>query len=200
MIIVKTKNGDVFVNEKETMSVIHNRDEHTAYIDEIKMPGEFRHIFPPIEHVESVGYINEHTGNEWKDNGSQVKDLQRLLADTKNELKWCYEMNEKIENYLRSFASEMVQIVQYHHDQIPANICKRMRDHGEDMNFVSNDEKWLYRRQWLEAHKVVEASEADVTDKLHKTIEDQAAEIRRLKGEIERIKMEAVNESIMHNA
>lgn len=200
MIIVKTKNGDVFVNEKETMSVIHNRDEHTAYIDESKMPGEFRHIFPPIEHVESVSYINEHTGNEWKDEGSQVKDLQRLLADTKNELRWCYEMNKKIEDHLRSFASEMIQIVQYHHEQLPDNICKRIRDHGEDKKFVADDENWLYRRQWLEAHKVAEASEADVTDKLHKTIEDQATEIRRLKGEIERIKMEAVNESIMHNA
>ena len=197
MVIIKTSDGDVFVNEKETVSVIHNRDEHTAYIYENEMKGTFRHIVPPIKHVESVNYINEQTGNEWKDNGSQVEDLQRLLADTKNELRWCYEMNEKLENHLRSLASEMIQIVQYHHDQIPADICKRMRDHGEEMKAIANDENWLNRRLWLEAHKVAEASEADVTDKLHKTIEEQTAEIRQLKDVIKRMECEKKYESKM---
>jgi hypothetical protein len=197
MIIIKTSDGDVFVNEKETVSVIHNRDEHTAYIYENKMKGTFWHIVPPIKHVESVNYINEQTGNEWKDNGSQVEDLQRLLADTKNELKWCYEMNKKLEDNLRSFASEMIQIVQYHHEQLPDGIRKQMRDHGENMKAIANDENWLYRRQWLEAHKVAEASEADVTDKLHKTIEEQTAEIRQLKDVIKRMECDKKHEPIM---
>lgn len=185
MIIVKTKNGDVFVNEKATHVVQHDRENKWVVIRSHK---EGPNCF--VRDVEGIIYTNEAQPTEWKDEGSQVKDLQRLLADTKNELRWCYEMNKKIEDNLRSFASEMIQIVQYHHEQLPDNIRKQMRDHGEEMKAIANDEKWLYRRQWLEAHKVVEASEADVTDKLHKTIEDQAAEIRRLEGEIKRIKME----------
>ena len=196
MIIIKTSNGDVFVNDKEMTSVAHNREDHTAFIHDGKAMGTlWRNL--PIEHVESVNYINEQTGNEWKDNGSQVEQLQQQLADTKNELKWCYEMNKKLEDNLSSFASEMIQIVQYHHEELPDGIRKQMRDHGEEMKTIANDENWIYRRQWLEAHRVAEASEADATDKLHKTIEEQAAEIRQLKDEIKRMECDKMHEAIM---
>ena len=183
MIIIKTKTGDIFVNDKEMVNVTHNRELHTAEINNGKAMGTLCRTYP-IEHVESVIYINEQTGKDWKDEGSHVAQLQRGLADQNAEIHFCYEMNKKLEDNLRSFASEMIQIVQYHHDQMPADICKQMRDHGEEMKAISNDENWLYRRQWLEAHRVAEASEADATDKLHKTIEAQAAEICNLKDQI----------------
>ena len=183
MIIIKTKTGDIFVNDKEMVNVTHNRELHTADIHDGKGMGTLWRK-PPIEHVESVIYVNEQTAKEWKDEGSHVEQLQRGLADRDAEIHCCYEMNKKLEDNLRSFASEMIQIVQYSHDQIPADICKQMRDHGEEMKAIANDENWLYRRQCLEAHRVVEASEADATDKLHKTIEAQAEEIRYLKEEI----------------
>ena len=183
MIIIKTKTGVIFVNDKEMVNVTHNRELHTADIHDGKSMGTLWRK-PPIEHVESVIYINEQTAKEWKDDGSHVAQLQRGLADQNAEIHFCYEMNKKLEDNLRSFASEMIQIVQYHHDQMPADICKQMRDRGEEMKAIANDEKWLYRRQWLDAHRVAEASEADATDKLHKTIEEQAAEIRELKDQI----------------
>lgn len=183
MIIIKTKQGDIFVNDMEMVNVTHNRELHTVDIHDGKAMGTLCHK-PPIEHVESVVYINEQTAKEWKDNGSHVEQLQRGLADRDAEIHYYYEMNKKLEDNLRSFASEMIQIVQYHHEQMPADICKQMRDHGEEMKTIANDENWLYRRQCLEAHRVAEASEADATDKLHTTIEAQAAEIRNLKEEI----------------
>lgn len=68
MIIIKTKTGDIFVNDKEMVNVTHNRELHTADINDGKGVGTLWRK-PPIEHVESVVYINEQTGNEWKDNG-----------------------------------------------------------------------------------------------------------------------------------
>lgn len=189
MIIIKTKTGNIFVNDKEMINVTHNRELHTAKISSGKRTDALWHK-PPIEHVESVSYINEQTGNEWTDNGSQVANLQRQLADLQNEMKWECGMTKRLEDYLRSFASEMIQIVTYERDKIPADICKQVRDHGEEMKAIANhDDGNIYfeRRQWLEAHRVAEASEADATDKLHKTIEEQAAEIRNLKDEIRRM-------------
>lgn len=75
-------------------------------------------------------------------------------------------------------------------NEIREEVRKQMRDHGEEMKAVANDENWIYRRQWLETHKVAEVSEADATDKLHKTIEEQAAEIRQLKAENRQLKDE----------
>ena len=169
MIIIKTKTGDIFVNDKEMVNVTHNRELHTVDIYDGKGMSTLW-CSTHIEHVESVIYINEQTAKEWNDNGSHVAQLQRGLADQNAEIHFCYEMNKKLEDNLRSFASEMIQIVQYHHEQMPDDICKQMRDHGEEMKAIANDENWLYRRQWLEAHRVAEASEADSTDNLHKSI------------------------------
>lgn len=196
MIIIKTKTGDVFVNEKDIVSVTHNREVHTAFVEEKKVGFGLRK--PPIEHVESVNYINDQTGNEWKDTGSQVAYLQEEMEKLKTENHYSYKLIKELEDNLRSFASEMIQIVQYHHDQIPSDICKQMRNHGEDMKKIANDEeKCFYRRQYLEAHKAAVAAEADKTNELFKTIEDQEATIRQQQNELERMKHEkTMRESI----
>ena len=72
MIIIKTKTGDIFVNDKEMVNVTHNRELHTADIHDGKGMGILWRK-PPIEHVESVNYINEQTAKEWKDNGSELE-------------------------------------------------------------------------------------------------------------------------------
>lgn len=197
MIIIKTKAGDMLVNDREIISVQHDREAHTVNIGKKTVGTLSMWSNPPVEHVESVNYINDQTGTEWKDNGSQVEQLQRELADRKTELGYCYEMNKKLEDNLRSFASEMIQIVQYHHDDIPTDICGQMRNHGEDMKKIANDRDWLYRRQWFEAHTIADATEADIADKLHTTIEKQGATIRQLTIELEHMKaQQKFNESV----
>lgn len=53
MIIIKTKTGDIFVNDREMVNVTHNREVHTVDINDGKVVGTLWHN-PPIEHVESV--------------------------------------------------------------------------------------------------------------------------------------------------
>ena len=71
MIIIKTKNGDRFVNDKAVTMVEHDREKGVvnAYGDK----GVFFHI----EDVELVLYTNDAQPTSWKDEGSEI---HRLLA------------------------------------------------------------------------------------------------------------------------
>lgn len=75
MIIVRTNNGDRFINEEETLQVIHNKDIATVevwpsrWLDQ-KQPQSYL-----IEHVESVQYLHGK-GIQWKDEGSEVEILK----------------------------------------------------------------------------------------------------------------------------
>lgn len=54
MIIIKTKTGDTFVNDKEIISVQHNREAHTAYISKPSMGTLSMLNLKPIEQVQSA--------------------------------------------------------------------------------------------------------------------------------------------------
>jgi len=83
MIIIKTKTGETLVNEKEIVSVVHDRDEHTARINEKQVGFGLRR--PPIDNVESVIYINDQTGKDWKEDGSEVAHLHKLVVQEERE-------------------------------------------------------------------------------------------------------------------
>jgi type I site-specific restriction-modification system R (restriction) subunit len=83
MIIIKTKTGETLVNEKEIVSVVHDRDEHTARINEKQVGFGLRR--PPIDNVESVIYINDQTGKDWKEDGSEVAHLHKLVVQAERE-------------------------------------------------------------------------------------------------------------------
>lgn len=180
MIIIKTKRGDIFVNEKETVTVTHNRDERIVDI----CKGSEKEC---IGFVESVTYINDKSGSEWEDNGSHVAQLQRQLADIKTALQCYYKMSEQLENQLRTFACNMINKMQTYADKIPEDLAKNISDDGYRMKNIANDKTWIYREELIKAYKVVEASEADITDSLHKTIDEQAVVIRELKDQIKRM-------------
>ena len=180
MIIIKTKNGDIFVNDKEIVTVTHNRDER---IVDIRKGSENE----CIGFVENVTYINDKSGSEWEDNGLHVAQLQRQLADIKTALQCYHKMSEQLENQLRTFACNMINKMQAYADKIPEDLAKNISDYGYRMKDIANDKTWRYREELIKAYKVVEASEADITDSLHKTIDKQAAEIRELKDQIKRM-------------
>lgn len=83
MIIIKTKTGETLVNEKEIVSVVHDRDEHTARVNEKQVGFGLRR--PPIDNVESVIYINDQTGKDWKEDGSEVAHLHKLVVQEERE-------------------------------------------------------------------------------------------------------------------
>lgn len=189
MIIIKTKTGDTFVNDKEMVNVTHNRELHTAEIHDSKGMGTLWRK-PPIEHVESVNYINEQTAKEWKDNGSELEYLRKEKDSLKLELQCQTEISKRAKERLRLLGHECVQWVQYYHENMPKDLCKQMRDRGEEEKaYVNDNEDWMYRREWMQNHRKPEEIEADEVERLNTTIEAQAAEIRELKDQIKRMEV-----------
>lgn len=80
MIIVKTNNGDRFINEAETLQVNHIKDKKQVEVwpsrwgDQQQQPQ-----FYVIEHVEKVVYTNLAQSTEWSDEGSEIKKLKKKL-------------------------------------------------------------------------------------------------------------------------
>lgn len=79
MIIVKTKNGDRFINDKAVTMVEH--DEEKAVVNAYGDNGVFFHI----EDVELVQYTNDAEPTSWKDEGSEVQKLKAEIEKAKNE-------------------------------------------------------------------------------------------------------------------
>lgn len=81
MIIVKTKNGDRFINDKAVTMVAHDREK--AVVNAHGENGAYYHI----EDVEGIIYNNDAQPMHWKDEGSEIQrlmkelDEQRELAD-----------------------------------------------------------------------------------------------------------------------
>ena len=187
MIIIKTKTGDIFLNDRGMVNVTHNRELHTVDINDGKGVGALWSK-PTIEHVESVVYINEQTGNEWKDNGSELEYLRKEKDSLKLELQCQTEISKLAKERLRQLGQKCVQWVQYHHEHMPKDLCDQMRNRGEEEKaYVNDNEDWMYRREWMQNHQKPEEIEADEVARLNTTIEEQAAEILELKNEIKRM-------------
>lgn len=188
MIIIKTKTGDIFVNDREMVNVTHNRELHTADINDGKSMGTLWRK-SHIEHVESVVYINEQTAKEWKDNGSELEYLRKEMDSMKLEMQCRAEIVKRTKERLRKLGNDCVQWEQYHREHMPKGLCEQMRNRGEEEKaYVNDNEDWMYRCEWMQNHKKPEEIEADEVVRLNATIEEQAAVIRQQKEEIECLK------------
>ena len=80
MIIVKTSNGDHFVNEAETLQINHIRDKALVEVWPSRWGNQQQQPqYYIIEHVESVIYTTQET--KWKDEGSELETLKKRLKD-----------------------------------------------------------------------------------------------------------------------
>ena len=79
MIIVKTKNGDHFINDKAGIKVEHNKERATVtcYAE--------KGIYSYMENVEQVVYISDAQPVEWKDDGSEIQRLKTELVKKNKE-------------------------------------------------------------------------------------------------------------------
>ena len=197
MIIIKTKTGQTLVNDREIISVQHNREAHTAYVSKPTSGTLWRHQ-PPIEQVESVNYINDQTGTEWKDSGSEIEYLRREMESLKLELSCQTEITKRTKARLRQLGHECVQWVQYYHEHMTKELCEQMRKRGEEEKaYVNNNQDWMYRREWMQQHQKPEQIEADEVARLNAQIEEQDAQIRQLTLERDQLKAEKkFNESV----
>ena len=86
MIIVKTKNGDRFINDKAVTMVEHNREKAvvTAYRDDGASYN--------INDVEGIIYTNDAQPTSWKDEGSEI---QRLMKSLDEQREWANKMRDE---------------------------------------------------------------------------------------------------------
>ena len=89
MIIVKTKNGDRFINDKAVTMVEHVRDE--AVVNVHGVHGD-REMFIHIEDVEGIIYTNDAQPTSWKDEGSEI---QRLMKSLDEQREWGNKMRDE---------------------------------------------------------------------------------------------------------
>ena len=75
MIIVKTKNGDRFINDKAVTMVAHDKEK--AVVNANGEKGAYYHI----EDVEAVIYTNDAQPTSWKDEGSEIERLKKENAE-----------------------------------------------------------------------------------------------------------------------
>lgn len=185
MIIVKTSNGDVIINDRELMKLRHDKENHCVYV---QMKGDGHFTFEhnkAIDRVETVTYINEETNAERKDEGSEVKYLRQQLADEKIMTGFLCTLAEGIENKLRNFASDIIQMVQYG-DDIPVEIRKRLRDCAEEAKAWALDKgRWWERQEYLEKHQKQVEEEVAHTSMLSDKVDDQSATIKELKDKLD---------------
>ena len=83
MIIVKTKNGDRFINDKAVTMVAHDREK--AVVNAHGENGAYYHI----EDVEGIIYTNDAQPMHWKDDGSEI---QRMKKELDEQREWADKM------------------------------------------------------------------------------------------------------------
>jgi len=86
MIIVKTKNGDRFINDKAVTMVEHDREN--AVVNAYGDKGVLFHI----EDVEGIIYTNDAQPTSWKDEGSEI---QRLMKSLDEQRQWGDKMRDE---------------------------------------------------------------------------------------------------------
>ena len=106
MIIVKTKNGDRFINDKAVTMVEHDKEKAVvnAYGD-----GD-NGLFFHIEDVESVLYTNDTQPTSWNDEGSEIQRLKAVIEKKENEQSQTYEHFAYIREWFFIFQNAFVDI------------------------------------------------------------------------------------------
>ena len=88
MIIVKTKNGDRFINDKAVTIVEHDRER--SVVDFYDVDGD-KYLYE-IKDVEGIIYTNDAQPMEWKDEGSEIERLKKELDEQRE---WGNKMRDE---------------------------------------------------------------------------------------------------------
>ena len=132
MIIIKTSNGDAFVNEAEMQQVEHLRDKRQVKITT-------RVGVRTINDVEAVLYATNIS--QWQDEGSQVAKLHSLVTQLEHERTIRVEAYRQLHDLFESENNDLRQAV------------KAIEDGVEDWASRFLKDKWeriVYRRTQVE--------------------------------------------------
>lgn len=121
MIIVKTKNGDRFINDKAVTMVEHIRDKAVAnaYGDK----GVFFHI----EDVEGIIYTNDAQPTSWQDEGSALEKARKDNDQKSNIIKRLRQEKQTVMDDLHHFACNMEQLVYNYHAELPDDVRRQIQ-------------------------------------------------------------------------
>ena len=134
MIIITTTTGNFFINDKNYSLIEHDKDNGI-----VEVKNNDKELFPyKIINVKTVTYVTESSTSEFT-----FLDTDEVEKGEYIEL--LYKALEYAENDLRSFASEMIELVQTYGSMMPEQVRKQMRDHGEQMKAKVNHGE--YRKQ-----------------------------------------------------
>ena len=134
MIIITTTTGNFFINDKNYSLIEHDKDNGI-----VEVKNNDKELFPyKIINVKTVTYVTESSTSEFT-----FLDTDEVEKEEYIEL--LYKALEYAENDLRSFASEMIELVQTYGSMMPEHVRKQMRDHGEQMKAKVNHGE--YRKQ-----------------------------------------------------
>ena len=184
MIIVKTTNGDQFINDATVNRVAHNRDTHTVTIHKGTV-GTFQYAEHTIEHVEGVIYTNEAQATQWQDEGSVIKKMQDVIDKQKHELGFLSEMVKRLQSDLRHYSSNIIQVINYRKEgDMSDETAKRIRDDAETMKAIGNKNIWELRAPYDKEQPDSKSTETALIAELNEKLENNFANIRQLEAKL----------------
>ena len=184
MIIVKTTNGDQFINDATVNRVAHNRDTHTVTIHKGTV-GTFQYAEHTIEHVEGVIYTNEAQATQWQDEGSVIKKMQDVIDKRKHEIGFLSEMVKRLQSDLRHYSSNIIQVINYRKEgDMSDETAKRIRDDAETMKAIGNKNIWELRAPYDKEQPDSKSTETALIAELNEKLENNFANIRQLEAKL----------------
>jgi hypothetical protein len=188
MIIIKTSNGDVLVNDQQMKMVEHDHANHVVRVTDTNgtMGLAMRHPYATIEHVEGIIYTNNAQPTEWKDEGSFVKSLQGIIDRQKYDIGFLNDMIKRLQSDLRHYSSNIIQIINYHtKEEMSDDIANRIRTEAETMKDKGNSNLWEYRHPYNKEHEGEEYTEGKVIQQQNEQIETLSRSVSEMKDEME---------------
>lgn len=132
MIIVTTKTATHFLNEKDLQAIIYYKDiRQVIVVSHVDDKNSQRS--KDISEVEGVTYATDAQPMLLNIAGSEVERLLKSCNEKADRIDQLNRQLNTIEDDLREFAHEMTIIVQHYHENMPDNVCKRMRERGEEL-------------------------------------------------------------------
>lgn len=136
MIIVKTRNGDMFVNDKETCLVNHDKKNETVLIN-----GEKFGMQCAIEKVEQVVYVSDAQPIEWKDTGSEIERLNKNLEAFKLDSTRSYMMSKAMRTCYLELRTTLEDIFETLTEKQREQIQEQFDDIDKRLDAVNKDYK-----------------------------------------------------------
>ena len=184
MIIIKTTNGDQFINDATVNRVAHNRNTHTVTIHKGTV-GTFEYAEHTIEHVEGVIYTNEAQATSWSDEGSLIKKMQDVIDQQKHELEFLGEMVKRLQSDLRHYSSDIIQVINYRKEgEMSDETAKRIRDDAETMKASGNMNIWELRTSYEKEQPDSKSAETALIGELNEQLESSFSNIRQLEAKL----------------